>query len=285
MATWKDNMPKRKPRLHEEDSLRTECRVSGHCSVQINPNHDATRHVTSSEGRGHMSVPCDEKMQPCATSKRESVNAQANKKMETESKAARRNLEGRSQRSGTFSCKDEVLPVSVDSRNLQNTKRNSHESSTFLCRNEVLPVIADGRKDSKAQDARTPRRQARDFDRVDSYQPSCDCRLYRPPPRPERAPDSGYDSSRPGTVDASEATFRRTTIPAEIEYMFCINRRTVRPGAQDVPVINPREDWQQPRSVSPEIDANDDAPTDQEEYKVAIKLLNGVLVPKYPRRN
>ncbi|KAG5881005.1 hypothetical protein JTB14_027405 [Gonioctena quinquepunctata] len=82
----------------------------------------------------------------------------------------------------------------------------------------------------------------------------------------------------PGMVDASVATSRRTTTPAETECgcMFCTNRRPVLPEAQDVPVINPREEWH-PRSSSPEIDANDDAPR--------TKRSSRSLLAKYPRKD
>ncbi|KAG5882460.1 hypothetical protein JTB14_015964 [Gonioctena quinquepunctata] len=65
------------------------------------------------------------------------------------------------------------------------------------------------------------------------------------PLTPARAPEFGYDSSLPGTVDASVAISRRTTTHVETECgcMFCTNQRPIYPEAQDMPVINPREEW------------------------------------------
>ncbi|KAG5877184.1 hypothetical protein JTB14_025541 [Gonioctena quinquepunctata] len=78
--------------------------------------------------------------QPCANRRSRSVKAQKKDK-ETESKAASRNLEGRSQGSSTLSRRRDVPPVRSNARNLGNTKSNSNGSS-----------ILSGRKDLRAID-------------------------------------------------------------------------------------------------------------------------------------
>ncbi|KAG5865515.1 hypothetical protein JTB14_026077 [Gonioctena quinquepunctata] len=151
MATWKDNMPREKPRLYEECTPQTQCRVLGHCPVRINSDDDATRQITSSIDQGRMSVSRDTDGQPCATSKRKRVKAQDdnNKEMiqstsfllnnkETESKTAGKSLEGRSQGSTSRGTKKgrerkqggENSPEHLEDGILMDTGSSLHEAES-----------------------------------------------------------------------------------------------------------------------------------------------------------
>ncbi|KAG5877185.1 hypothetical protein JTB14_025542 [Gonioctena quinquepunctata] len=110
------------------------------------------------------------------------------------------------------------------------------------------------------------------------YPPGCACQICRSPPPPTRAPEPGYNSSRPTTVGTPVPNSRRIT-PAEegCRCIFCTRQRSANPGAQDDQASTPREEWYS-RSISPENDAKDDEFTDQEDSKTAVGPRNKVPV-------